>query len=91
MMTDFANDMGGPELLVVSNASNLDKSDSPPQDWMPDNTGLRCTFAKMWIAVKWEWDLGVDLNPGSGPDNPNGLNEPDYLANILDNDCVNFG
>ena len=71
MLTDFANDLGGPELLTVSSVSNSSKGDSPPEVWMPANTGMTCAYAKMWIAVKWEWSLEV----GTIDDGING-NEP---------------
>ena len=59
MLTDFANDLGGPELLAVSSTSNSSKGDSPPEVWMPANPGMTCAYVKMWIAVKWEWSLEV--------------------------------
>jgi lysophospholipase L1-like esterase len=88
MLTDFANDMGAPELLVVSNSSNASKGSKGPQDWMPNNTGMYCAYAKMWIAVKWEWNLGVNITtPGTGTSNPNALPESQYLQSILNTDC----
>jgi hypothetical protein len=71
MLTDFTNDRGGPELLAVSAASNGSKGNSPPEIWMPANPGMTCAYAKMWIAVKWEWNLEV----GTIADGING-NEP---------------
>jgi GDSL-like Lipase/Acylhydrolase family len=59
MLADFANDMSGPELLVVSSNSNSQKQDFTPDKWMPANKGIACAYVKMWIAVKWDWNLGV--------------------------------
>ena len=88
MLRDFGNDLGGPEMLVVSNTSNSSKQARGPQDWMPNNTGLYCAYAKMWIAVKWEWNLGVDTTiPGTGPVNTSALPEDQYLESILNNNC----
>jgi len=58
-VTDFSNDLGGPELLTVSGGSNSSKGAKGPQSWMPDNKGMTCAYAKMWIAVKWDWNLAV--------------------------------
>jgi lysophospholipase L1-like esterase len=60
MLIDFGNDLGGPELLVVSTTTNSSKGASGPESWMPPNTGMACTYAKMWIAVMWEWNLPVN-------------------------------
>jgi hypothetical protein len=55
---------------------------------MPNNTGLYCAYAKMWIAVKWEWNLGVDTTiPGTGSVNTSALPEDEYLESILNNNC----
>jgi hypothetical protein len=84
MLKDFGNDLGGPQLLVVSTSSNSSKNARGPQDWMPNNTGMYCAYAKMWIAVKWEWNLQVnDTTPGTGVNNPNKDPEAQYLASLL--------
>ena len=75
MLTDFGNDMGGPELLTASGSSNSSKSNQPPQSWLPSNKGMYCAYAKMWIAVKWEWNLSI-----TSP-------EEEALAGILNNNC----
>jgi lysophospholipase L1-like esterase len=62
MLSDFGNDLGGPEFLTASGPSNSSKKNSPPQSWMPSNygnAGVNCAYAKMWIAVKWEWNLSI--------------------------------
>jgi len=87
MLIDFTNDLGGPELLAVSQGSNGSKQDSPPQDWMPStwgNKGMDCTYAKMWIAVKWEWALEIGtVNDGINGTEPT---ERIFLTNTL-NSC----
>ena len=84
MLIDFGNDLGGPQLLVVSNSSNSSKGTRGPQDWLPNNTGMYCTYAKMWIAVKWEWNLAVNNTTlGTGPSNTNSLPEFQYLQSLL--------
>jgi hypothetical protein len=59
MFGEFANDRGGPELLVVSNSSNSSKGGNAPQAWLPNNTAMYCSYVQMWIAVKWDWNLQV--------------------------------
>jgi len=55
----FANDLVNPELLAVSQSSNRSKGDQSPDQWRPDNNGFWCTYARSWIAVKYEWQLSV--------------------------------
>ena len=89
MLIDFTIDRGGPELLAVSSGSNNAKSNNPPEIWTPGiaagtNPGMTCAYVKMWIAVKWEWDLEVGtINDGSNPNEPN---ERIFLQNTL-NGC----
>jgi lysophospholipase L1-like esterase len=83
-LEDFANDMSGPELLTVSNSSNSIKQDNPPEDWMPDNPGLACAYVKMWIAVKWDWNLAVSTEDVG---TINGEDEKTFLQNTLSNSC----
>ncbi|WP_165986582.1 HNH endonuclease family protein [Streptomyces sp. YIM 98790] len=56
---DFANDLYWPQLIAVSAGSNRSKGDQDPADWQP-RTAYRCTYAKMWIHVKYHWNLKVD-------------------------------
>jgi lysophospholipase L1-like esterase len=84
MLADFGNDLGGPELLVVSTTTNSSKQAKGPQAWMPPNTGLYCAFAKMYIAVKWEWNLAVNnTTAGTGAANTGNLPEYQYLQSLL--------
>ena len=53
----FANDLDGPQLIAVSASSNRSKGDQDPASWWPEESDYRCTYAKMWIATKHEWEL----------------------------------
>lgn len=53
----FANDLTRPQLIAVTDDVNQDKGDQDPAEWQPPLTGYRCTYAKMWIAVKGHWEL----------------------------------
>lgn len=59
MLIDFANDMSGPELLTISSTSNSSKGNRTPDVWIPNNTGMTCAYVKIWVAVKYDWNLGV--------------------------------
>ncbi len=53
----FANDLTRPALIAVTDNVNQAKSDSDPAEWVPPVTSYRCTYAKMWIATKYYWNL----------------------------------
>ena len=53
----FANDLTRPQLIAVTDNVNQSKGDQDPSTWQPSVTSYRCTYAKMWIAVKSYWDL----------------------------------
>lgn len=53
----FANDLTRPQLIAVTDNVNQSKSDQDPSTWQPSVTSYRCTYAKMWIAVKYYWAL----------------------------------
>ncbi|WP_082221073.1 HNH endonuclease family protein [Luteipulveratus halotolerans] len=53
----FANDLDHSQLIAVSASSNRSKSDQDPSTWVPTRTAYRCTYAKMWIASKYQWGL----------------------------------
>jgi len=55
----FANDLISPELIAVSQSSNRSKGDQSPDQWRPTNIRYWCTYARSWIAVKYEWNLSV--------------------------------
>ena len=57
----FANDLDVSwSLIAVSPASNQNKSDKDPADWVPPNPADLCPFVSAWIAIKVRWDLSVD-------------------------------
>ncbi|MEV4282613.1 HNH endonuclease family protein [Actinoplanes xinjiangensis] len=53
----FANDLTRPQLIAVTDNVNQSKSDQDPSTWQPSITSYRCTYAKMWIAVKYYYSL----------------------------------
>lgn len=58
---EFANDLGfGGSLIAVTASSNRSKSDRDPADWLPVNTGYRCSYITNWVKVKIRWGLSVD-------------------------------
>lgn len=65
-ISDFANDIEGPELWAVSWSTNSSKGDSRPDEWLPDNKDVVCTYVKAWITVKYEWNLSVLTTPNQG-------------------------
>ncbi|GAA3764644.1 HNH endonuclease family protein [Salinactinospora qingdaonensis] len=64
----FANDLGNPQLIAVSDNSNLSKSDSDPAEWQPTNTSVRCIYARQWIHVKYVYGLSVNYAEESALD-----------------------
>lgn len=55
----FANDLNGPELIAVTDNVNSAKGDQDPSTWQPPLTSYRCTYSKMWITVKYSWNLTI--------------------------------
>ncbi|KAB8297637.1 hypothetical protein EYC80_001445 [Monilinia laxa] len=55
----FANDLVNPQLLAVTDSVNQGKSDSGPEAWKPSLKSYWCTYAKMWIKVKYVYDLTI--------------------------------
>ena len=53
----FANDLRRPQLIAVTDNVNQSKGDQDPSTWQPSQASYRCTYAKMWIAVKSYWTL----------------------------------
>ncbi|WP_238845596.1 HNH endonuclease family protein [Nocardia terpenica] len=58
----FANDLADPQLIAVTASSNRQKGDRDPSQWLPPSLTYRCTYAEMWIAVKWAWHLTIHPN-----------------------------
>ncbi|OZM69894.1 hypothetical protein CFN78_28125 [Amycolatopsis antarctica] len=55
----FANDLDGPQLVVVTDNVNQEKGDKSPDQWKPPETGYWCTYAAMWVQVKAKYRLTV--------------------------------
>ncbi|MBM7788794.1 HNH endonuclease family protein [Tenggerimyces flavus] len=56
----FANDLNDPQLIAVTDNVNQSKGDQEPEAWKPPLTSYWCTYARMWIGVKFSWDLTVE-------------------------------
>lgn len=55
----FANDMTNPQLIAVTDNVNQAKGDKDPAAWSPPLQSYRCTYAKMWVRTKDNYDLTV--------------------------------
>ncbi|XVU30014.1 HNH endonuclease family protein [Actinoplanes sp. CA-054009] len=71
----FANDLTRPQLIAVTDNVNQSKGDQDPSTWQPSRTAYRCTYARMWIGVKYYWDLTLQQA------------EKTALQNALDSYC----
>jgi hypothetical protein len=58
----FANDLTHPQLIAVTDNVNQAKGDQDPAAWQPSLTSYRCTYAKMWITVKYAWALKLQAS-----------------------------
>ncbi|MEU8619669.1 HNH endonuclease family protein [Streptomyces sp. NPDC048623] len=56
----FANDLTRPQLIAVTDNVNQSKGDQDPAEWMPPRTAYHCTYARMWVQVKYYYGLSVD-------------------------------
>jgi hypothetical protein len=56
----YANDLSAPQLIAVTDNVNQAKGDQTPATWKPPLTGYYCTYAKMWVAVKYKYSLTVN-------------------------------
>ncbi|EPH41096.1 hypothetical protein STRAU_5839 [Streptomyces aurantiacus JA 4570] len=56
----FANDLGQPQLIAVTDNVNQAKGDKDPAEWMPSVTSYHCFYARMWVDVKQHYGLSVD-------------------------------
>lgn len=66
---EFADDRAN--LLAVTEASNIRKSDKDAASWFPSRADANCLWALTTVTVKAEWDLSVDAA------------EKDALRNLL--------
>ncbi len=58
--TQFANDLTNPQLIAVTDNVNQSKGDQSPATWKPSRTAYWCTYAKMWVHVKYRYTLTVN-------------------------------
>ncbi len=56
----FANDLSNPQLIAVTDNVNQSKGDQTPATWKPSRTAYWCTYAKMWIHVKYRYSLTIN-------------------------------
>lgn len=61
----FANDLSHPQLIAVTENVNQSKGDQDPSTWQPSLSSYRCTYSKMWITVKYAWDLRLQSSEKS--------------------------
>jgi hypothetical protein len=55
----FANDLTDPQLIAVTDNVNQAKGDKTPDSWKPPVASYHCTYARMWVQVKYVWELTV--------------------------------
>jgi hypothetical protein len=55
----YANDLTDPQLIAVTDNVNQSKGDKSPDAWQPPLTSYRCVYARMWVRVKYVWNLTV--------------------------------
>ncbi|GHC52458.1 hypothetical protein GCM10010507_30760 [Streptomyces cinnamoneus] len=56
----FANDLTRSQLIAVTDRVNQEKGDKDPAQWMPPLKSYACTYARMWVSVKYDYKLTVD-------------------------------
>ncbi len=61
----FANDLSNPQLIAVTDNVNQSKGDQTPATWKPPRTAYWCTYAKMWVHVKYRYTLTVNSSEKS--------------------------
>ena len=92
MAVDFANDWYGTDLITASAQTNAcgytypnGKCDQSIEEWQPPNGAYLCTYARLWVAIKYQWNLEIDNttiynNPGRPG---NGYTEDSFLGAVL--------
>lgn len=57
----FANDLDDPATLAVSAPDiNGQKGSAGPEDWLPNDPFLACSYAIDWVRIKTRWELSVN-------------------------------
>jgi hypothetical protein len=73
----FANDLSDDRTLVaVTVASNRQKADDDPSNWLPPLAAAQCRFIGDWLAIKARWGLTMDAS------------EHGRIRNLLLGQCV---
>lgn len=54
---NLANELFYPQLIAVTDNVNQSKGDRDPTQWLPPSESYHCTYAKMWIHIKYHYDL----------------------------------
>ncbi|KAF2096011.1 secreted protein [Rhizodiscina lignyota] len=55
----FANDLDNPQLVAVTDNVNESKGDRGPDEWQPPLASFHCTYAEMYIRIKYLYDLTI--------------------------------
>ena len=90
---DFANDPYN--LLAVDGPANQEKSNSDASQWLPSNTGYRCSYVARQIGVKQKYSLWVTQSEKTAMENvlrscPSQRVPADTHEIILSNDSQNM-
>jgi Excalibur calcium-binding domain len=57
----YGNDLTDPRALrAVTTATNRDKSDKDPSNWLPPYEADVCPFIGDWVAIKARWGMSMD-------------------------------
>jgi hypothetical protein len=57
----FANDVLDPRTLrAASIATNQDKGDKDPSNWLPPDSADLCSYVADWVEIKARWGLSMD-------------------------------
>jgi hypothetical protein len=63
----YANYLGDQfHLLSVSGHENMSKSDRAPDEYMPPNKKIACSYLKIWLETKLIWNLRLTPNEVTG-------------------------
>lgn len=64
--SDYANDLDiDATLTVVTGSVNSAKGAYDPAHWLPSYEPSRCRYVTDWVAVKYRWNLTVDIDEKS--------------------------
>jgi len=73
----FGNDLTDTRTLRgVSSASNQDKGEKDPSNWLPSEPTAVCPYVGEWVAIKARWSLSMDQS------------EFGRIRNLLNGPCV---